>query len=569
MNLDNFQKEIDDVIVERGWNYYQDDCIKSIVYEQGLNIYSAIVAGTDDYNVTVELKDKEVLALSCDCPYDMGPFCKHQVAVLYKLKEIRKDNKTVAVSDASVNLPTGPDKSRSHLAQDSPGDRYTDIISSQPKERLVELLASLCLENPEIASRVNFEFDSTQDPQKRSIDLIRSSIRQHSDRHGFIEYSDAFGASEGARMVIQTASDAAYSEDYASAANMYLCVLHEMVPLLESADDSNGAIGATIEDALTGLGALFENSISEDFAEELFDTLLKESTNRIYDGWSDWVVVLLERCATLAFTLSRKKRLEQHIDSFGKDSPSSRYLIEQLAQISYRLTLQFDGEEKAAEFIERKMDFPHFREMAINKALSTGDYDRVIKLALDGEKHDSSLAGLINKWKGFRYEAYSLSEQMESQRMLAMEFILDGHFDYYRKLKFTYTKQAWLSVYPGIIQNFETKRNYSSIYPRILVEEHELQKLLEYVKASPKRIADYHQRLFSDFGEEVYAIWTQYILSTAQRASNRRDYQDVCSLIKVLIEDGGTIQASLLISQLLSAYPRKTAFREELRKIAR
>jgi hypothetical protein len=50
-------------------------------------------------------------------------------------------------------------------------------------------------------------------------------------------------------------------------------------------------------------------------------------------------------------------------------------------------------------------------------------------------------------------------------------------------------------------------------------------------------------------------------------ANNRRDYQDVCSLIGSLIKDGGTAQASEVITRLLSMYPRKLAFREELRKI--
>jgi hypothetical protein len=135
-----------------------------------------------------------------------------------------------------------------------------------------------------------------------------------------------------------------------------------------------------------------------------------------------------------------------------------------------------------------------------------------------------------------------------------MEFTLDGDFAYYRKLKSTYTEQAWPSIYPGIIQTLERRQYHSRIYPDILIDEHELSKLLSYVKAGPARIIAYHRPLLPDFREDVYAAWVQHIRDSAQRASDRRGYQGVCSLIRSLIEDGGTVQAARIISQLLAMY---------------
>ena len=46
--------------------------------------YEVEVEGTDIYLVEVKLdSNNNIVGTSCDCPYDMGEYCKHQVAVFY------------------------------------------------------------------------------------------------------------------------------------------------------------------------------------------------------------------------------------------------------------------------------------------------------------------------------------------------------------------------------------------------------------------------------------------------------------------------------------------------------
>lgn len=52
----------------------------------GKGRYSATVEGTDIYKVAVHIgQDDTILSSDCHCPYDMGPVCKHEVAVYYEL----------------------------------------------------------------------------------------------------------------------------------------------------------------------------------------------------------------------------------------------------------------------------------------------------------------------------------------------------------------------------------------------------------------------------------------------------------------------------------------------------
>ncbi|HAG08366.1 MAG TPA: hypothetical protein DCK87_02185, partial [Desulfotomaculum sp.] len=540
MNLFDFEEHIANKILDRGWDYFQNDNISSLVKEDE-NSYIAIVEGTDDYTVEVEIDgDNNIAYSSCNCPYDMGPLCKHEVAVFYALRQMLEQGKDCETIGSAVEMTASPVKSKkkSPSAKESPYDRFVSIISSQSKDKLVQFLVSLSVENDQIGRKVELEFGAGDIEQecKNCIALIRSCIRQHTDRHGFISYSETYGATEGAKMAFERAQQAAEDNDYTRAANLYLCILHEMVPLLQSADDSYGDIGAVIEESISALQELAGIDMPADISEYVFQKILSESSNNIYEGWTDWKLDLLEASSQLTDNTERRKTFEKHLDSFTDeldDSWSSQHLAERIAMIRYQLLLEHEGEISAKKFMEQNIGFSFFREMAVKKALSKKEYGLAEKLALEGEQYDRGMQGLINKWKELRYETYRLAGQLEKQRSIAEEFIAAGSFDYYLKLKSTYSKDEWASVYPDIIKSLENQKDYSGNYTKILIEENELHKLLDYVKTEPFYIMEYYKHLLPAFSDEVYQIFVEYILNEAKIAKNRRDYQEVCSCIRL------------------------------------
>ena len=94
MNLSNFEEYINQVIVERGYDYYLDDNVLEIT-EEDTNKYCIIVGGSNDYEVEIILDNKNnIIHSECDCPYDFGPICKHEVAAFYKLRDIKSSKKS-------------------------------------------------------------------------------------------------------------------------------------------------------------------------------------------------------------------------------------------------------------------------------------------------------------------------------------------------------------------------------------------------------------------------------------------------------------------------------------------
>lgn len=63
------------------------------------------------------------------------------------------------------------------------------------------------------------------------------------------------------------------------------------------------------------------------------------------------------------------------------------------------------------------------------------DYLRALELALEGETQDSSLPGLVIRWKQLRFAAYDALNLREEQRKLARELLFAGTFEYYGELK--------------------------------------------------------------------------------------------------------------------------------------
>ena len=269
---------------------------------------------------------------------------------------------------------------------------------------------------------------------------------------------------------------------------------------------------------------------------------------------------------------STAAKMENHLTSMIKkekgDSWDTNYFAENVNMIRYQMIEKYDGKKKALKFIEQNLQYSDIRAMAIKNAMEKKDYDLVIKLAQDGEEKDKDLAGLVHQWKEFRYQAYKKSAKLEEQRDMAIDFVLDGSFEYYMELKSTYEIKDWTSIYPKIIFLLENqKRMHQDVYTRVLIAEGEKQKLLDYVKARPSSIENFYRHLVPDYQDDVYAVFVFYIKQTAARATSRRHYQEVCSIIRTLKKAGGKKEAAVVTQALLIEYPKKPAFRDELTKI--
>ncbi|MBI1191836.1 MAG: hypothetical protein GC205_01490 [Bacteroidetes bacterium] len=79
--LTHFQNFIDESILERGRDYFDDNRVME-VHIPTKGTFTAVVAGTENYSISISIEHGVVTEHNCDCPFDRGPICKHVVAVL-------------------------------------------------------------------------------------------------------------------------------------------------------------------------------------------------------------------------------------------------------------------------------------------------------------------------------------------------------------------------------------------------------------------------------------------------------------------------------------------------------
>ncbi|WP_179393697.1 hypothetical protein [Carboxydothermus ferrireducens] len=160
-----------------------------------------------------------------------------------------------------------------------------------------------------------------------------------------------------------------------------------------------------------------------------------------------------------------------------------------------------------------------------------------------------------------------MTGQVEKLRKVALIKVYDGSFEHYKELKKTYSKDEWKEIYPNILEEIEKTKRLWNLYPQILIEEGEKKKLLEFLKKAPEYLTKYYKHLIPDYRFEVYELFSQYIIETAAKASNRRAYREIVSLLRQLVQIGGTEQAKNLMERLKAKYSRRPAFLEELAEL--
>jgi len=182
MKLNDFEQYVDDVIMERGRQYYQEKRIGVIVKQQD-NRYVVAVTGSDDYLVTVQLDEQEtIIEAGCNCPYTGGPYCKHMVAAFLALR--KEEAHTVAAKKVSAEKKAGtvlPVKT-------SLREQLKSGLSCQSKEKLINLLLDIAENDLTIADEIKAEISSGSDEKEKWIRLMRRYIEQAEDDDGFISY---------------------------------------------------------------------------------------------------------------------------------------------------------------------------------------------------------------------------------------------------------------------------------------------------------------------------------------------------------------------------------------------
>lgn len=565
MKLSQFENLVDPVILERGREYRANGRILSID-ESRAGVFTAEVEGSELYEVTVQVDSRGSISYtSCNCPYDLDSVCKHTAAVLLELKDElpgTQDRKS----------PAG--KKTSHRKEELPNQ-----LAKLSKDELIQLLVGLSNEIREVEQTLALKFMETVGKNELEYykKIIRAAIKEASDRHGFVSYQRVDDVGAHVYKIMTHVEEAAANEQYLDAAQICFCIMQEMVSLLQRCDDSGGTIGGIIRECLSLINHLADKLSDASVKDQssFFKMLLKESQHKNLEGWDGWRLSLLESAIPVMGDPVQREEWGRLIDSLESihESAHSTYFLEEAAQLRYQVIEKFEGEGSALAFLQSNLHMPAFRRMAIDQAIENREFDRALTLAEQGEQQDTAkrLRGLVKEWKKYRFEIYGLTGKTKLQIELAEEFVLSGEYAYYKRLKELTRENEWELALPALLDRFEANLrkdwNTASVYAKVLIEENQMQRLMNYVRGNKREVLNYYPYLVGEYAEEVYLFIYQIIIEETARSSNRNEYRKVCALIRQLIKAGGINQAQQAVTQIRSAYPNRPALIDELQKV--
>jgi hypothetical protein len=555
MNIINFKNYINKTIVDRGYSYYIEGNVVE-AFEQGENEYIFHIEGSDDYEVLVGIGDNgDILNSECDCPYDFGPVCKHEVAAYFQLYELLNQVTTNDMKMSKTNKrPT-----------------LQEVLSNLSKEELINIITNIANNDATLEKSIIVKYSNNdyQHELKSCQELINSIVRKYTGREGFIKYRDT---GDFVRELDHVLEKARNTENVLLALDIALQLLEEGIGAFQYADDSGGDIGFLVTESLELIEEIATDwNEVENQRTEVFEKLLAQTDNEVFEGWLDYKIGLLKICLEFADDEIFRDQLRNKIESMLDNQSSDRYMHysnESMLQLLFQLIEQYGSQEEAEQFIHEHLQFSSFREQLLNKYLQGKDYHKVIEVAKKGETQDQQYPGLISKWKKYRYIAYKFLSLKEEQQLLAKELLYAGDFEYYQDLK-ELAKENQGEFYTNLKAEMKTKKggNKSRIFLRLIEEENDLEEILAFVRDNPRYIEDYAEKLAKPFKEDVIEIYKIFIHSAARTSSNRRDYQGLCQIIKRYKKIAGKPKQVEAINELKNLYKKRPAFIDELEKI--
>lgn len=565
LTLSNFEKEIDKTVVSKGCEYYNDGNVWDLAQTDG-SIWTATVYGTEEYEVIIHLKDQNIIDCNCSCPYDFGPYCKHEVAVCYAIRDATQKRETTKPHTA---LPTNAKK----IATQS----LEEILSGLDKRVLIQILSQQAAHDPKLKAILLADYATKVDPTTKNAykKLITQALREGEDRNGFIDYWSTMKAMRGVYTLLYKADDLVLQNEASRAVPIFQAAIEILVPTLQRADDSNGEIGGEIDHSFILLKKA-ASQLSKKEQEKLFQYLLQESQDRKYEGWHfKWQ--FLEIAGVLVDTQQKQKELFHVLDVSAeqqKDEITSEFDQETAAEIKLSV-LQRLGQQKDIEmFLKKHLHLHNIRKTVIEQALQQNNLETAKKLCIEAINIvGSKYPGLVIEYKKTLLDIAKKQSDLESTLQLAEQlFLMNADFTYYDLLRKIISKGEWQNYLKTLIDKIEKDKGWRTDYytlATIYSREGMTEKLIRLIEKHNDiyLLKQYEEQLQKDYKEKIADIYKNEAYGMLNSTTDRATYEEACQYLIRLKKLGKIEEVKAIKQDLQDRYKKRRALLEELAKV--
>lgn len=572
LTLDNFEAAISAKIVQRGFDYFKSQAVGDLD-EDTPGMWSAVVFGSEDYEVEVELSGRNVADVFCDCPYDGGPHCKHIVAVLYALREQLAVGKKRAVKSSKMT--------------------FEDLLLQISLEELRDFIRHQKKDNRDFGEKFMLFFaekDPAIDVLGKYEGLVRSIIRNNSSK-GFMEYRESFAFSKEMRPVLSAADTAIVQKKYSDALAIGRVICREVLQLVQNSDDSAGNVGSVLSSGIQILEQIAEAAlVGPELLRQLLDHLEKTLPEKSWFDYGDYGYELLAVAEKTALRTEPESYLNL-LDTLAKIHVGkySDYTQEHFKKAKIQFLERIGRSDEAEKLLTANLDIVEVRQGVVQKALEKRDFAKAKQLIAEGIQiaKGKQHPGTVNRWEEMLLDIARLEKDVATERRLTQKFAFDRgvNTQYYQAWKATFSPSEWAEAIEAYIQSVfsEEKTKPRGIWGNseqalffrlspIFIQEGQWERLLQLIPKAPSEstLATAHPHLAHRYPQEMLAFYSKMLYDLSEKASSRSEYQRLAGLMKKVKQDieGSSAAMDVLAADLIQKYPRRPAMAEEMRKVA-
>lgn len=535
---------------ERGWEYFRQGRVVKL--ERSENLITAVVSGTDEYHVEVNIHRQDVEA-SCTCPYDWGGCCKHIVATL------------LTVCETDDELRTREEKRESRLGV---------TLDKLSLNELKGFVLSELKRDSYLRERFMIHFsDKSSKPlslhdYKREIEYLYLEM---GGVDGFIRHGKYIDFSPG----LDVARRFEEKGNVKQAATIYRALCEVIAENMDRVDDSDGHYADEFAASLTGLVNCM-NGMKRPApggkradVEYLFQKYIEGKPDYFREHYA-WA--LREICRSRNDLRYWQGLLQPHLP---EDLPNDTeivdyYLAKDLLMMQLDILSSLNERDKMYGLFDKYYRRDHeFCSLYVTWLDENGNREQAIRIAEEGlTLFPTHLTRKLRRFLDRFYRNHAPDKQKEN--LLAL-FALDGKWEDYGTLKELCSEEEWKTMIPTIVEKLEGGRlAHPGLTIQIYLREGMFDDALEIVLAqkSLAGLAQYHDDLAPRYPDRYFEAYTKLIVPFADSGMGRGHYFQIVQYLKKMKEiRGHELETVKIVEFLKQRYDRRPAFQDELRAL--
>ena len=539
MTLNDFEKDFSKTILQRGKKYYISGAVQS-VKKVAENTYHAEVDGSDLYEVTVELDAaKRVTNISCDCPYDMEAYCKHEAAVLYLLREhIESLQNETLKSTKSTEL--------------------LQLLEKCSHAQLVEIIQEHAKSDKTFANYLRMQLSANADAGS-IVSNFKRIVRFYFCGRSFL--ADVIKAGElFVEKTEQLSSAVKKVHAYAEVIDMLEMSIEKQEDSYDFNDEDSWELfhpikvcSSRMEDAV----AVVIQSKRENEIAAVWNLLLSHWNGDFQiDGEERFFPSLLQFCVFPEY----RKKLDMLLGSRG--AIATAYEKEKIDSQRLLIIQKYGTEAEEQAYLHARLDNPAFRQRAIELTIQKKDYAEAEQLAFDGISTSGSSWWEVLKWCEKLHDIYRLSGETQKLESICCTLVKKGNTRYYAEWKSLLPVETQSDMIEQILRECSDQT-----YEYIISHENMSDLLYQFCCKYPQKIFAYYEQLKGTaFQEQAEDLYEQLIRDAGEIVSSRSAYVELCDRLKKFSVDCSMERAAVIAKDFRFLYHRRPAFMNELTK---